>query len=77
MIVQIDNPVDQSVKYTSISDRRKHIAAKFKEHKIQQVQYNLNNKALANLAFQFNQLHTTPLCQPTPIIRNQPILNQQ
>ena len=69
--VHICNPADKPVKHTSLSDKRKSNAAKAKAQRIinQEAQFNSNNKPVANLAYQSNQMHATPLCQSTPIIQ--------
>ena len=77
LIVQIDNPADKPVKHTSLSDKRKSIAAKAKgQQQItnQEVQFHPNNKPVANLTFQSNQVQAIPLYQSTPLINSQNLL---
>ena len=73
-MIHFDNPADKPVKHTSLLDKRKEIAAKAKQPIKQNVQFNPNNKPVANLAYQSIQVHATPLFQSTPII--QPTLHQ-
>ena len=73
LIVHIDNPADKPVKHTSLSDKRKSIAAKTKGQRQitnQEVQFHPTYKPVANLAFQSNQLQATPLYQSTPLINS-------
>ena len=62
--VHIDNPADKSVKHTSLSDKRKNNAAKAKAQRVtnQDVQFNSNNKSVADLTYQSTQVPATPLC---------------
>ena len=72
-----DNPADKPVKHTSLSDKRKNIAANAKGQRqiaIQEVQFHPNYKLVANLAFQSNQLQATPLYQSTPLTNSQNLI---
>ena len=72
--MHIDNPADKPVKHTLLSEKRKGNAAKVKRAIDQNVQFNPNNKPVANLAYLSNQVHATSLCQCTPVI--QPTMEQ-
>ena len=74
LVVHIDNPVDKPVKHTSLSDKGNDNAAKAKRAINWDVQFDPNNKPVANLAYLSNQVHATPLCPSTPVI--QPTVQQ-
>ena len=77
LIVHIDNPADKPVKYLSLSDKRKNIAAKAKEQRQitnQEVQFHPNYKPVANLVFQSNQLQATLLYQSTSLTNSQNLI---
>ena len=77
LIVKIDNSDDDKpVKYTSLSDKRKNIAAKAKgQFTHQEVQFHPIDHPIAPKNLDTNQMHITPMFQSTPII-NSPNLVQ-
>ena len=75
--LHMDNLAAKPVKYASLSDKRKIIAAKAKgERQItnQEGQFHPNYKPVANLAFQSNQLRATPIYQSTPLTKSQNLI---
>ena len=67
LVVQVDNTNGQEVRYNSLSERRKHIASRAKQPH-EQVRYQPNHQPIANLSYQYNQVHASPLCQSTPVL---------
>ena len=66
LVVQVDNTYGQE-RYSSLSEKRKQIASRAKQAH-QQVKYHPNHQPIANLSYQYNQVHASPLCQSTPIV---------
>ena len=66
LVVQVDNSYGQE-RYSSLSEKRKQIASRAKQAH-QQVTYHPNHQPIANLSYQYNQVHASPLCQSTPIV---------
>ena len=67
LVVHVDNNCGQE-RYSSLSEKRKQIAARAKQTHKQQVKYNPNHQPIANLSYQYSQVHASPLCQSTPIV---------
>ena len=65
LIFHVENTYGQP---RSLSEKRKQIAARSKQSHPQQVKYHPNHQPVANLSYQYNQVHASPLCQSTPII---------
>ena len=59
-VVKVDNTKEQEVKYNSQSEKRRKNASRAKQVN-QQVQYNPNYQPVANLSYQYNQVHASPL----------------
>ena len=59
LVVKVDNSREPEVRYKSLSERRKHNASRAK-----QVRYHPNHPHVANLSYQYNQVHASPLCGP-------------
>ena len=67
LVVQVDKTNGQEVQYSSLSEKRKHIASQAKPV-YQQVKYHRTHQPIVNLSYQYNQVHASPLCQSTPIL---------
>ena len=68
LVVHVDNTYGQE-RHSSLSEKRKQIAARAKQAHQQQVKYHPNHQPIANLSYQYNQVHESPLCQLTPIVK--------
>ena len=54
-----------------VSNKRKQIAAQARNNNQQKIYFNQNHKPIANIAYQSQQIHATPLRQSTPILHQQ------
>ena len=66
LVVHVDNTYGQE-RYSSLSEKRKQIASRANQNQ-QHVKYHPNHQPIANLSYQYNQVHASPLCQSTPIV---------
>ena len=66
LVVHIDNTYGQE-HYSSLSEKKKQITSRAKQAH-QQVKYHPNHQPIANLSYQYNQVHASSLCQATPIV---------
>ena len=66
LVVHVDNTYGQE-RHSSLSDKRKQIAARAKQTHQQQVKHHPYHQPIANLSYQYNQVHASPLCQSTII----------
>ena len=66
LVVHVDNTYGQE-RYSSLSEKRKQIALRAKQSH-QQVKYHPNHQPIANLSYQYNQVHASPLRQSAPIV---------
>ena len=66
LVVHVDNTYAQE-RHSSLSEKRKQIAARAKQAHQQQVKYHPNQPPIANLSHQYNQVHASPFCQSTTI----------
>ena len=69
LVVQVDNTNGQEVRHNSLSERRKHIASRAKQAH-QQVKYHPNHQPIANLSYQYNQVHASAMPVNTCINTN-------